>query len=80
MKKNSNKNKEIVDNLVNIVSMSIDMLTFANKFSLNREYMENIGTIYKGSIKESNRLLRFKERFKMKYILAYNYAQGNMGR
>ena len=44
------------------------------------EYNANIGTIYKGSIKESNKKLRFKERFKRQHILAYAYAIKSMGR
>ena len=44
-------------------------------FFVNREYKENIGTLYKGSIKESKDFLRFKERFKTKKLVALCYAR-----
>ena len=55
-------------------------ITVESNLFANDEYKENIGTIYKGSIKESNKMLRFKERFKMQNQYAYSYAIESMGR
>ena len=77
MKKNNNRN-EMIRNTIMLILRKLVM--FKSVFLINHEYMENIGTIYKGSMKESNRLLRFKERFKWKYQYAYGYAIESMRR
>lgn len=77
MKKNNN-NEERILNIVMVMLERIFM--FKNNFLENHEYKENIGTIYKGSIKESNEEFRFKERFRWKHRLAYGYAIESMGR
>ena len=64
MKEKNYKKEKVIDIIVCILK---NVLLIENDFFANYEYMENIGTIYKGSIKESNKALRFKERFKWKY-------------
>ena len=79
MKKNNN-NEERILNIIMVMLKRIFM--FKNNFLENHEYEENIGTIYKGSIKESNEefKFRFKERFRWKHRLAFSYAKESMGR
>ena len=77
MKKNNNSGERILDIILFMVR---SIFKFENKFLTNREYIENIGTLYKGSIKESNEEFRFKERFRWKHQLAFSYALESMGR
>lgn len=80
MKKEKNKYMSIVDNLLlQFLNMKKNIEFFFTNDGCD-EYNANIGTIYKGSIKESNKKLRFKERFKRQHILAYAYAVKSMGR
>ena len=67
MKKKNCKKEKVIDVIVCVLknALLIENNFFANHE--NYEYMENIGTIYKRSVKESNKVLRFKERFKWKY-------------
>ena len=76
--KRKNNNEERILGI--IIFMLRRVFEFENKFLINHEYMENIGTIYKGSIKESNEEFRFKERFRWKHQLAFSYALESMGR
>lgn len=55
-------------------------LTMKDDIFMNHVYKMNIETLYKGSEIESNWFLRFKERFKRQYKLAYGYAIESMGR
>ena len=63
-----------------IVKVLKNAASVAEEIFINHEYKGNIGTLYKGSRKESNELLRFKERFKRQYQFAYGYAIESMGR
>ena len=60
MKNNNSKNK-IIDVIISLFE-NISLTNYVNVE--NNEYYKNIGTIYKGSIEESNKKLRFKERFR----------------
>ena len=76
--------KELINKLLNVMKekfVEVSSHNNENKKSLvNHEYKINIGTLYKGSEKESNKLLRFKERFRIMLQLAFSYLKESMGR
>ena len=74
---NSSKKNKIVD--VMVASLK-SLLKIEEDYFINHEYKVNIGTLYKRSEKESNSILRFKERFKWKFELAPNCVIESMGR
>ena len=77
MKKNNIEKRKIIGIMVSFMKRNImPNLDFADE----HEYNKNIGTIYKGSNKESNNLLRFKERFRWKHQFAFSYVLESMGR
>lgn len=51
--------------LINAMIKTFENISLVNNENVeNNEYDNNIGTIYKSGIEESNKKLRFKERFK----------------
>ena len=77
MKNNNIEQRKLIGIMVSFMK-KITMLNL--DFSDEHEYNKNIGTIYKGSNKESNNLLRFKERFRWKHQFAFSYVLESMGR
>lgn len=59
--KENKKEKELFKIMIGTIE---NIFSTINKKIENSEYVKSIGAIYKRSIEESNRLLRFKERFR----------------
>lgn len=64
--------RKIAKNVKRLITAIDDLFAdfILARFFMCNEYKRNIGTSYKGSMKESNEIFRFKERFKCNDLIA----------